>query len=146
MGRQILLNRIYGGADAVLLDTASGRATPAGAARASGEAGNMSTVAGHVFALYAEGPTLWFQWDDRRWPLAANDTRLAYRHDLARAVTIFSVNDRAVEYPAWWRGDPHFDPLVPERDEDEDYLGYVMAVKRDPALQKTLLDAWSGAA
>jgi hypothetical protein len=143
MPRQLLLKRARGPRGTLLFDVATGRTAPAGDVAGARAQGTQATVAEQSFALYAEQGELWFQWNERRWPLAAPDLQLSYAHDLAAAATTFTAGDRSITYPAWWRGDPAFDPLVPEQDEQEDYLAYVVAVWSDPLLQASLLDAWA---
>jgi hypothetical protein len=98
---------------------------------------SQATIEGQAFALHADQGALWLQWNERRWPLAG--VRLTYGHDLAAETTTFTADGQAITYPAWWRGDPTFEPLIPEEDEMQDWLAYVMAVKGDEALQATLL-------
>lgn len=124
----------------LLLDPASGRTSPAPAnAR---KQGSVTEFEGHVFALYAEGGGLVFQWDEQRWPFASDAVRVRYGHDPARKTTSFSVNERSIEYPAWWADDPQHDPVVPELDPDYDDLAWFAALKRDPGRLATLLKRW----
>jgi hypothetical protein len=146
MARQILLKRGRGPREALLLDIDTGRSMPAGVSAVTKGHGTLATVAGQTFALYADTGMLFFQWNERRWPLAAPDLRLGYSHDLQTQETTFSAADKAIAYPAWWRGDATFDPLVPERDAHEDYLAYVVATQADPAVQQSLLRAWNSVA
>ena len=143
MSRQILLKRARGPRETLLFDVATGRSAPAGVPPDARAHGTQANVADQSFALYADEGALWLQWNERRWPLASQDLRLGYAHDLAAAVTTFTAGDRSIAYPAWWRGDPAFDPLIPEQDEQEDYLAYVVAVWGDEALQARLLEAWA---
>jgi hypothetical protein len=142
MPRQILLKRARGPRETVQFDIDSGRIAPSGLSPDTRGHGTTASVEGQSFALYAEGGVLWFQWNERRWPLVSGPLRLGYAHDMAAAVTTFTANERAIAYPAWWRDDPAFDPLIPERDEQEDYLAYIVAVQADPQLQASLLKAW----
>ncbi len=143
MGRQILVKRSRGPRETLLLDVDTGRSVPSGAAPDAKGHGTLAIVEGQLFALYADGGALWLQWNERRWPFASPALRLGYRHDMAAAETTFSANDRTITYPAWWRDDPTFDPLIPEQDALEDYLGYVVATQGDAQLQQSLLRAWS---
>lgn len=127
----------------MLLDTATG------AARSSGDAGGtprgtMRILDGRLVALYAQGGRLYLQIGIERWDLGDPATRIRYGHDLNLKTTRFECNGFVLEYPAWWRDDPAYDPFEPELDEDEDYLGYVHAVFQQPALQANLIRAWSG--
>jgi len=138
MARAILLHRVQGpGHDALLLDADSGRLTPVDSSPDTRAHGTYATIAGQVFALYADAGALWLQWNARRWPLAT--TQLQYSHDLDAETTTFSADGHSFTYPAWWRGDPTFEPLVPERDEHEDWLAYVMVVQSEPRLQASML-------
>lgn len=138
MSRQVLVHRVQGqGDDALLLDVDTGHATPADRSPDARGDGTFATIAGERFALYAHEGALWLQWRERRWPLATTDLR--YGHDLDAETTTFSVDGHAFTYPAWWRGDPTFEPLVPERDEHEDWLGYVMVVKSEAGMQARML-------
>lgn len=141
MSRQILLQRVHGPAEALLLDIATGRTTPAGVSPDAPAHGTLTTIEGQTFALYADQQALWLQWNERRWPLA--EASMKYGHDLAAETTTFQVADRSIIYPAWWRGDPTYEPLIPEQDELEDWLAYAMAVKTHPKLQADLLQGWS---
>jgi hypothetical protein len=139
MTRQILVKNGRGPRAALLLDVDTGRVSASGLPPDTPGHGTVAAIEGQVFAVYADAGTLWLQWNDARWPLAAQDLRLNYVHDLDAATTTFSVNERAFTYAAWWRDDPAFDPLLPEEDEHHDYLAYVVAVKQDPSLQQALL-------
>jgi hypothetical protein len=127
----------------LLLDAASGRMSPAPAR--SRKQGCATEVEGQTFALYADGGLLVLQWNDRRWPFAADAVHVRYGHDLSRKTTSFSVDERRVEYRAWWADDPRYDPLVPELDAEQDDLAWIAALKRDPGRMATLLKRWSAA-
>lgn len=141
MSRQILVQRLQGPAEALLLDVDTGRTAPAGVSPDAPAHGTLATIEGQNFALYADQQVLWLQWNERRWPLAA--VPMTYGHDLAAETTTFTADGRSITYPAWWRGDPTYEPLIPEQDEIEDWLAYAMAVKSDAALQATLLQGWA---
>lgn len=141
MPGQILLKRAQGARDTLLLDTASGRSAPAATPPGARTHGTLASIEGQTFALYADQDALWLQWNERRWPLAG--VTLKYGHDLDAATTTFTADDRSLTYPAWWRGDPAYEPLIPEEDEVQDWLAYVAAVKADPALQARLLESWA---
>ncbi len=141
MPRQILLQRAQGPREALLLDIDSGRSTPAGVSPDTPAHGTLATVEGQTFALYVDQATLWLQWNERRWPLA--DAVLTYGHDLDAETTTFTAGDRTITYPAWWRGDPTYEPLIPEEDEVQDWLAYAVAVKSDPKLQAGMLNSWA---
>lgn len=103
--------------------------------------GTLAIIQGQTFALYVDQAALWLQWNERRWPLA--DVALTYRHDLDAETTTFTADDRSITYPAWWRGDPTCEPLIPEEDEVQDWLAYAAAVKSDPKLQAGMLESWA---
>jgi hypothetical protein len=118
---------------------AAGRLVPSASPPDTPAHGSAVSVEGQVIAVYADEGTLWLQWNGTRWPLPGADLVLDYRHDLEAATTTFRANGHAVTYPAWWRGDPHFEAVLPELDEHHDYLAHVMQVKHDPSLQAALL-------
>ena len=143
MSQHVIVEPLRGPAGLLALDTAAGTATPVDPAAPAVKQGNATRVSGHTFALYADGGMLWFQWDTRRWPFLADDLAVRYAHDLVARTTTFAVGDQSVTYPAWWRDDPLFDPLIPERDEEEDDLGYYAALRREPERLRRLLARWS---
>jgi hypothetical protein len=142
--RRIVLTRVHGPAPPVLFDCATGRleaaAPPPGRAR-----GKLHQVDGHAFALYALDAHLYFQWGAQRWEPGDMACRPRYQHELARQRTAFALDGKALSYAAWWAGDPLFNKFIPERDQEEDYLGYVFALWTDRDLQRALIAAWSGA-
>jgi hypothetical protein len=138
MTRQILLKNARGARAALLLDVDTGRVTPSGLPPETRGQGSVAVIEDQTFALYRDGGVLWLQWNEARWPIGSDDVQLNYVHDLDAATTTFSVNERSFTYPAWWRGDPAFDPLLPEEDEHHDFLAFVMVVKQDPAMQASL--------
>src|SRR3954469_25182604 len=108
MPGQIFLKRADGSRETLFLDVASGRSAPAGMSPDTRAHGTLASIEGQTFALYADQDVLWFQWNERRWPLAG--VSLAYGHDLDAATTTFTADDRAITYPAWCRGDPAYEP------------------------------------
>jgi hypothetical protein len=143
--KEVLVADLDGGASVAVLDVESGIAH-AGAVGGETPNGNMRVVLGNTVALYAEGEHLFLQIGGRRWDLADPATVISYGHDLNRKTTTLQVGDLRLEYPAWWRDDPAYDPFIPELDEDEDYLAYVYSVAQQPALQENLIKVWSAAA
>ncbi len=143
--KEIMLSRVDG-RGFVLYDVESGRGRACGDADARKTQGNMHSVGGHTFALYADGGQLYFQWNRRRWNLRDPDLKIKYRHDFEAKSSVFSANDASLAYPAWWRDDPAFNPNIPEYDEDEDYLAYVFSVKNNLELQKALKRTWDDSA
>jgi len=141
MPRDIFLTRVQGAPQAVRLDIDTGRCVPADASAAPRTRGTLAVIQGQTFALYAEQAVMWLQWNERRWPLA--EVSLTYGHDLDAQTTTFTADDRSITYPAWWRGDPTYEPLVPEEDEVQDWLAYAVAVQSDEKLQERLLDSWT---
>ena len=144
MNQTVVVEPLSGTSSLVALDVATGRAVPVDPAVPAIKQGNATSVDGHTFALYAEGGTLWFQWDAQRWPFLADDLPVRYSHDLANKTTTFAVGDQSITYEAWWSDDPLFDPLIPERDEEMDNLGYYYALKSEPERLQRLLTRWSG--
>jgi len=49
----------------------------------------------------------------------------------------------SIEYDAWWADIPSFEPVEPEMDEDEDFMGYIYAVWMNKTLQNNLISSWS---
>jgi hypothetical protein len=126
----------------VLFDTATGLAKPESAPHRKAQ-GNLKRMAGGICALYAEQGALYLQIDKKRWNLSDPSVAVSYGHDLASKTTVFAVGGTKLEYPAWWRDAPDFEPTLPERDADEDYLGYIYAVARQPELKAALLKSWA---
>lgn len=141
MPRYLFVKRVQGAPETVRLDLDTGRSVPADVAPEPRTHGTLAVIQGATFALYVDQATMWLQWNERRWPLAT--TPLSYGHDLDAETTTFTVDDRAITYPAWWRGDPTYEPLIPEEDEVQDWLAYVLAVKSDEKLQASLLESWA---
>jgi hypothetical protein len=140
MTRHIFVKRVQGQPEPGTLDIDSGRFTPIDPSAAPRTHGTLALIEGQTFAIYVDQGTLWLQWNERRWPMA--DVALTYGHDLDAQTTTFSAADRSITYPAWWRGDPTYEPLVPEEDEVHDWLAYAAAVKSDAKLQAGMLKSW----
>lgn len=104
--------------------------------------GSYLNVGGHEFAIFAADQNLFFQWEKMRWNFKELKHSIRYAHDFQRKVTIFSVDGKRLEYPAWWVGDITFDPNIPERDEDEDILAYVANLAKNEELQTVLIKKW----
>ncbi|MES2742073.1 MAG: hypothetical protein V4754_14130 [Pseudomonadota bacterium] len=143
--KEIMLSRVDG-PGFVLFDRAFGDVLACGDTDCRKTRGNMHSVGGHTFALYADEGQLYFQWGGRRWNMRDPDVKIRYRHDVDAKSSVFSVNDTSLAYPAWWRDDPAFNPNIPECDEDEDYLAYIFSVKNNLELQKTLRRTWDDSA
>ena len=141
MPRSIFVKRVQGPPETVRLDIDSGRIAPADPAPEPRTHGTLAIIQGHTFALYVDQATMWLQWNERRWPLTT--MRLTYGHDLDAETTTFTADDRSITYPAWWRGDPAYEPLIPEEDEVQDWLAYAVAVQSDAKLQASLLKSWA---
>lgn len=139
---EIVLNRIFGQCGRVHFDVKTGAAHPCPETDLRKAKGNLNSVVGHTFALYVENGVLYVQCDNRRWDMATPDLHISYGHDFQNGTTIFAIDGTKVSYPAWWVGDPRFDPNIPERDEDEDYLGYILSVRQQPQLQQSLITSW----
>ncbi|OUS14089.1 hypothetical protein A9Q89_01075 [Gammaproteobacteria bacterium 53_120_T64] len=143
MGNKVLVGRLYGPREILQLDVDSGAISSCAEFVETKVTGNIYILDGHTFALYVEGSTLYFQWDDQRWDFSGLSLKVAYHHDFSRKITVFSVDNKLIEYPAWWNGDPLFDPNIPEYDEEEDYFGYIFSLKNNPSLQISLQKTWS---
>ncbi len=141
MTRNTFVKRVQGVPEPGRLDIDTGRFTPVDPASAPRTHGTLAVVQGQTFALYVDAGTLWLQWNERRWPMA--DLALTYGHDLEAQTTTFAAADRSITYPAWWRGDPAFDPLIPEEDELHDWLAYAAVVHSDPDMQASMLKSWA---
>ena len=105
--------------------------------------GSCAVINEEKFGVFAMDNQLYFQWGHKRWNFQDLDSKIKYQHDYQRGVTRFSIESAVVEYQAWWVGDPIFDPNLPERDEEEDFLGYVSYLARDGNLRKNLIKSWS---
>jgi len=138
---QVIIGDMFGVGRRVQLDCLTGAVTPVSVD--SKASGNFHIEAGHVYALYAQGGVLYVQCDALRWPVGAPELTMGYGHDLEQQTTSFVLAGHRIVYPAWWANDPAFEPLIPERDEGEDYCAYLVSVWRQPGLQRSLCDAWS---
>lgn len=144
MKHEVVLSKIFDRSERALLDIVTGELKAAD--QAAKPVGNCRVEAGHTYALYADGGVLYVQRDAQRWPIASPEVNMRYGHDLDKETTTFDLVGHSIAYPAWWKDDPTFEPAIPERDEEEDYLAYLVSVWQQPDLQETLLKAWSGAA
>ena len=144
MNNQVVLSKIFGRRERVLFDVVTGEIKPTSQTQKID--GNFHIEAGHVYALYAEGGLLYVQRDTLRWPIDSPEVQMVYGHDLGKQTTSFTLCGHRIDYPAWWQGDPTFEPMEPERDEEEDYLAYLVSVWRQPELQRSLRAAWDGKA
>lgn len=75
--------------------------------------------------------------------MAVLGQRVQYGHDFRDGTTTFSIDDMSVRYPAWWVGDDTFEPLIPERDKEEDDFAYIAYVAKKTELQQVMIDSWS---
>jgi len=140
---EIILNRIFGPPERILLDTDTGRVNPMENTDQRNPTGNCCVLDSGIAALYVEKGVLYFQLNANRWDMASSILDMEYWHVFDKKNTIFSVDGIQIEYPAWWRDDPCFEPNLPEYDEVEDYLGYIYAVKQDEQLRLNLTNGWS---
>jgi hypothetical protein len=136
----ITLARAFGPPGKVSFNPITGMNSALPASEARPVTGNLCSVGRSTFALFLLDNVLYFQWDQRRWSMDVVTIR--YEHDFQQATTTFAVEGETVQYPAWWRDEPHYDPNVPERDADEDYLGYIALVSRDKDLREALKRSW----
>ena len=141
MSRHTFVSRVQGQPVTYRLDIDSGRCAPADGSPDVTTHGTMAIIQGQTFALYVDQGTLWLQWNERRWPMA--DVALMYGHDLEAETTTFTADGRSITYPAWWRGDPTYEPLIPEEDEVHDWLAYAAVVKSDRKMQASMLQSWA---
>jgi hypothetical protein len=141
----MILSRPFDEGDLVDFDPASGVASlkvnVEGVSR-----GNFYLLDQQSLAIYCENNTLFLQIGSDRWDLSSSDTELIYSHDFSRKTTCFDVKSQSksmsIEYMAWWAVIPGFEPIEPEMDEEEDFLGYVFAVWKNKSLQKNLISSW----
>lgn len=146
MTTTVLLKRFNKPEQQQRLNPADGKLTPAAGAASVVAQGNFEHVGEYTFCLYVERGRLYFQADQQRWDFQSPACKLMYRHDIDRQVTQFSVAGKTFEYPAWWRNDPRFEPCLPELDEENDYLGYIFALKDNERLQNRMIEVWGKAA
>jgi len=109
--------------------------------------GSFHLLGQRPLAIYCENNTLILQIDSDKWDLSSVDLQLRYFHNLANKTTRFEVKSPeksvSIEYKAWWADIPGFEPVEPEMDEDEDFLGYVFAVWKNKQLQQSLISTWA---
>ena len=142
MNNHVVLSNMFGASGVCLLTTNTGEISPCKEIGRRSQ-GNFHTIGDSIFALYVENGSLFFQWDKRRWELSGLSIQMSYGHNIQNKSSVFIIEEQSIEYPAWWASDPTFDPNIPERDEEEDYLAYVFAVWNQPELQHALTVAWS---
>ncbi|NRD72174.1 hypothetical protein HQQ94_02755 [Shewanella sp. VB17] len=109
--------------------------------------GNFHLLEQNIVAIFSLNSLLILQIGDKKWDLSSEDTLLRYSHDFIKKTTIFEVElnelNVSIEYEAWWAGIPNFEPIKPEIDEDEDFMGYIYAVWMNKGLQQHLISIWS---
>jgi hypothetical protein len=112
--------------------------------------GRCFRLADALVALYVDGGRVWLQIGPLRFALDDPKVRVDYAHDRAAGRTRFEVRGPSGTwshtYPAWWAEQGLAVDEVrfqPERDEDEDRLGFVHAVFRDPEAQRRLVGQWT---
>jgi hypothetical protein len=137
-----VLNQIFGKQRQVNFNVDTGSFSVFNGKEIQKSNGNFYEFGEHTFALYVDFGILYFQWNDHRWDMTSSNLVIEYQHDFKMQTTMFAVNGLKIEYPAWWKNDPHFDPNLPELDEDEDYFGYIFSVKQNQRLQHNLTVAW----
>ncbi|WP_277252494.1 hypothetical protein, partial [Neptunomonas phycophila] len=98
-------------------------------------------------AIFRDGNQLILQIGEKKWNLSSQDVVLRYSHNFSKKVTVFEVEldgeNLSIEYDAWWADIPSFEPVEPEMDEDEDFMGYIYAVWMNKTLQNNLISSWS---
>ncbi len=109
--------------------------------------GNFHQLGQRKVAIFRDGNQLILQIGEKKWNLSSQDVVLRYSHNFSKKVTVFEVEldgeNFSIEYDAWWADIPGFEPVEPEMDEDEDFMGYVYAVWMNKALQNNLISSWS---
>ncbi|MGI2112690.1 hypothetical protein ACRN9G_03710 [Shewanella frigidimarina] len=109
--------------------------------------GNFHLLGQRKVAIFSDDNLLILQIGEKKWNLSSEDVVLRYSHNCSKKMTTFEVEsdgqDISVEYEAWWAGIPSFEPIEPEMDEDEDFMGYVYAVWMNKVLQQKLISSWS---
>ncbi|PXF30703.1 hypothetical protein WH50_14000 [Pokkaliibacter plantistimulans] len=109
--------------------------------------GNFHLLDQRCLAIYCEDNVLILQMDRDKWELSSADVELRYFHNLANRTTCFEVKSPkksvSIEYKTWWAEIPGFEPVEPEMDEDEDFLGYVFSVWKNKQLQGSLISNWA---
>ena len=109
--------------------------------------GNFHLLGQNKVAIFSDNNQLILQIGDKTWNLSSQDIVLRYSHSLSKKMTSFEVKSNgqniSIEYEAWWAGIPSFEPIEPEMDEDEDFMGYIYAVWVNKALQQSLISSWS---
>lgn len=138
---RVLLNDLPG-MPQLVIDKLTGVLHPAGGGEVVPLRGCANRVEGKIFCLYAEHGNLMLQVGVRRWPLDGSVV-VNYTHDFDKKATTFSIGDFSVEYEAWWAFDPTYNKFAPERDEDEDPLAYVYALRMDAQRRSELVKRWS---
>lgn len=137
---RVLLNDLPGKPQLVL-DKLTGVLHPA-AGEVAPFRGCANRVEERIFSLYAEDGCLILQLGVQRWPLDGSVT-VNYTHNFHKKTTTFSIGNFSVEYEAWWAFDPTYNKFAPERDEDEDPLAYVYALRMDAQRRRELIKRWS---
>ncbi len=141
MKKTVQLKKINRPNEIVVLDIERGTVSPKQDATTD-ICGNYTDFEGQEFGVFALNGALYFQWNNRRWNFQGLGPKVKYEHNFQRKTTSFSIDGESIEYPAWWVGDPTFDPNLPERDEDEDFLAYISNLARNDGLQKILIQTW----
>ncbi|CAA0101666.1 Uncharacterised protein [BD1-7 clade bacterium] len=105
--------------------------------------GSFHQVGDFCITLYCESGSIFLQIGRERWDLSDNGIELRYFHIIARRRTFFSIDPAnlpiSIEYDAWWADIPGFEPVEPEMDQDEDFLGYVYYVWQEKTYKNNCL-------
>jgi hypothetical protein len=109
--------------------------------------GSIVRHAEPLIAVYEELGDIVVQIETERFPLSSS--RLVYRHDLERGLTLFHVSfegaERTLWYPAWWAElglDPEEIRFQPERDEEEDILGWLYILRNVDERRAEMVAVW----
>ena len=109
--------------------------------------GNFHLLEQRNVAIYSDNNALKLQIGEDVQNLSSGEAVIRYFHNVSRKTTCFEVESEgritSIEYKAWWAEIPGFEPVEPEMDEDEDFMGYIYAVWNNKQLQQSLIATWA---
>lgn len=142
----MILSKPFEKGDLIDFDCATGTISSI-TGTASKPNGNFDLVGQYNVAIYSKNNTLVLQIGANAWDLSSNEITIRYFHNVLKKITHFELEFEGkvtlLEYEAWWASIPDFEPIEPEMDEDEDFMGYVYAIWENKHLQKSLVDSWA---
>ncbi|WP_203141004.1 hypothetical protein [Marinobacter mangrovi] len=142
----MILSKPFDRGDLVNFDPSTG-ATNSTVDVPSKPKGNFHQLGQRCIAIYCEDNALILQVDRDKWDLSSMGVNLNYFHNLDSRTTCFEVKSSeksvSLEYKSWWAEIPGFEPVEPEMDEDEDFLGYVFEIWKNRKLQESLIRSWT---